>query len=155
MSRFIVFVLITLFFITVSCKKENGLFFLRVMPPTDTIISGLEVFDASGAVVVDGKYYPVSQRLEISYVLYDVVRYQIKDWNSTMIYNEFTYDDENIHEYLGEFEKDESDKYYTLIIDFNKERRDEPIYNQWADYYFYSFSYNDKSVVTFSYNKEE
>jgi hypothetical protein len=142
------------FIFFVSCKKENGLFYLRVIPPADTSITALEVFDALGKVPADGEYYPVTEWLEIKYILKDVLQNKIKDWDPTMYYDECDYYDELKHEFFGEFEKDEKDKYYTLRISYYAERSDEAIYNSWGKYYFWYYNYYDQSCLTFSYNKE-
>lgn len=132
----------------VSCKKEEGLFFLRVIPPTDTLITGLEVFHAGGPVPVDGQYHPVSEWAEIKYTLSNVLQSQILDWDETMYFDEFVYYDENKHEYLGEFERSEKNTYYTLQIRYIVDKRDEPYYNQWVGYYYQFWDYLDNSQLT-------
>lgn len=154
MGRIVFAAIIAAVILQVSCKKENGNFYLRVIPPTDSAISNVKVYDANGLVAPDGEYYQVSQRLELSYDINNVLLRQIKDWNDTMIYNEFTYTDLSFHEYLGEFEKDEKDKYYTLEIDYNGVADDELHYNQWGQYYYYYYDYYDTTKLTWSYIKE-
>lgn len=155
MSRYLIVVLTLVFILSVSCKKEEGLFFLRVIPPADTLISGLEVFHAGGPVPVDGKYYPVSEWAEVKYTLSNMLQSQILDWNETMYFDEFTYYDENKHEYLGEFERSTFDKYFTLQVGYIVDKRDEPYYNQWFGYYYQFWDYLDNSQLTWTKSPEE
>jgi len=136
-------------FLCFSCKKnEDGFFFLRIIPPSDTLIQNLEVFDANGPVAVDGQYHLVSEWAEIKYILNEVLQSQILDWNSTMYFDEYSYYDENFHEFMGEFEKSDEDKYYTLTINYILEISDEPYYNQWVGYYYIFYRYYDRSSLT-------
>ena len=155
MRRIVFALIIAAAILQVSCKKENGNFYLRVIPPADTCIANVQIFDANGPVTADGEYYPVSERLEVSYDLINVLLRRIKDWSDTMIYEEFSYTDLSFHEYLGEFEKDEKDKYYTLEIQYYGKADDEPLYNQWGHYYYYYYDYYDTTKLSWSYTKEE
>jgi hypothetical protein len=150
--KFSCLICLTIFF---ACKKENGRFFLRVIIPTDTTIKQLAVSDANKSIPVDCSYYPVDKHLEISYVLSHVKTHQIINWTASMPWHEFDYEDVSIHEYLGEFEKDTKDKYYTLVVGYAF-NQSEPIYNKWATpaYYFYSFDYFNQCNLTWSYQPE-
>ncbi|PKP23237.1 MAG: hypothetical protein CVU05_00320 [Bacteroidetes bacterium HGW-Bacteroidetes-21] len=147
----VIIVLLTVFF---SCKKENGLCFLRVIPPADTTIKNLQIFDASGSIPVDGKFYQANEYVEIKYDLFHVVKYQIKDWTSELLYDEFDYTDLHIHEYMGEFEQREEDVYYTLTIKNLCVKDDEAILNSWTGYYFYVYDYFDRSHWTTRLNPD-
>lgn len=147
-------VLVLMLMAVFSCKKEGGLYFLRVIPPADTSIKNLQVFDADGAVTVDGKFYQVNENLEIKYSVYHVISSQIKDWTDELIYPEFSYTNLNINEYLGEFEKREEDVYYTLTVGYECVKDEDPIRNAYTGYYFYSYDYYDRSVWTTSLTEE-
>jgi len=140
-----------------GCKKEEGQVFLRVIQPADTNITSLTVSDANGTVPVDGNYHEVFNRIELSYVLKNMLKYEVLDWNPQMVYDQYTYSDYSINEYLGEFEKIKKDGYYTLNISYFENKSDaiysKPIYTQWGtfgDYYFYSYNYLDNTILTFS-----
>ncbi|MFH2142615.1 MAG: hypothetical protein ABIJ97_09350 [Bacteroidota bacterium] len=148
--RFLLIIIITNLF---GCKKEDGKFFLRILPPTGTTITDLIVYDEYTQIPADSLYHPVDTRLGFYYTLKNVAKYSIKDWTIDMDYDEFSYIDESLNIYKGEFEKDSRDKYYTLIIEYNQVKS-EPIYNQWGKYYFYSYSYHDDSQLNFSYQPE-
>lgn len=154
MNRLIVYGVVFACFFSLSCEKETGNFFLRINPPSDTLISNLEVFDSFGPVLTDGEFHQVHEWLEISYVINDVLDYKIEDWDSTMILDEYYYQDVPIHEYLGEFEKGESDKYYSLEIKYISDFSDEPAYNQWLGYYFYYYYYYNYSELTYKSTSE-
>jgi|GEM_PF-2774007 len=154
MGRTLLAAIITIMILQTSCKKENGIFYLRINAPADTSIKDLEVFDATGPVAVDGEFHQVTQYLEIKYKVSHAISSQIKDWDNTSPYDEFSYSDLTFHEYLGEFEKDEKDKYYSLEVNYRSWRDEDPIYNQWAEYYFYDYDYQDSSRLTISYIPE-
>jgi hypothetical protein len=149
-----IFLLIILF----SCKKENGTFFLRIIPPTDTTIISLQVTDADGNFPIDGNFHEVNNRIELSYELKNLIKYETIDWTPQMIYDHYTYSDFPINKYVGELENVKQDRYYTLNISYTYSKSDpiyvEPIHTQWGavygDYYFYSYDYFDNSSLTFS-----
>ncbi len=145
---FLSFICILLF---ISCKKEEGRFFLRIIPATDSSITSLVVSDAQKNIQADSNFYPVEKHLKISYTLHQAVKYEIKDWTSSIPYNQYTYEDVSISEYLGEFEKGEKDKYYTLVISYRSDKGD-PILNTYAtpNYYFYAYDYYDESKLTWT-----
>ncbi len=141
------FILTTI--ITYSCKKENGHTFLRIIPVIDTSITSLNVSDANGSLIIDGNYHEVNSRLELSYVLNNMVEYEEIGWTQEAVYDHYTYSDFAISKYFGEFEKLEDDRYYTLNISYISEKSD-PIYNNFTGYYFYSLQYYDKSKMIYS-----
>jgi len=153
MIKAICFLLFISTLIITSCKKEEGRFFLRIIPPADSTISSLTVSDAQKTIQADSNYYPVEKYLKINYELHQAIKYEIKDWTSSIPYNQYTYEDVTIKEYLGEFEKREKDKYYTLIISYRIDKG-EPILNTYANpsYYFYAYDYYDESKLTWTEN---
>lgn len=149
-----IFMLIIFF----GCRKENGIAYLRIIPPADTTITSLNIKDANGDFLIDGNYHKVKDRIEISYKLNHLLKYETIDWTPQMIYDHYTYSDFPINKYLGELEKVKQNRYYTLAISFTNSKSDpiyvEPIHTQWGavygDYYFYSYDYFDNSSLTFS-----
>lgn len=153
MKYVISFLSIILLILLQSCKKEEGRFFLRVIPPTDSTISSITISDAQKTIAIDSHFYQVEKYLKISYELHQAIKYEIKDWNSSIHYNQFTYENIVINEYLGEFEKGEKDKYYTLVLSYKIDKGD-PILNTYAtpNYYFYAYDYYDESKLTWTKN---
>ncbi|OFX34155.1 MAG: hypothetical protein A2X08_03650 [Bacteroidetes bacterium GWA2_32_17] len=146
-------------FLVLSCKKENVHIFLRVIPITDTSIISLNVADASGPFIIDGNYYEVNSRLELSYVLNNMVKYEVKDWTPQLTLYHYQYQDFAINEYFGEFEKIKEDGYYTLNISYQTIKDDllyvKPmvtVYGTYPGYYFWPFYYYDSSKLSFSTN---
>lgn len=149
--------LILMLFLSISCKKENDNIFLRVIVPADTLITDINIKDAKGNILVDGSYYKTSEHLEISYTIKDVLVHEIKDWTPDMFQTQYDTSSIYINEYLGEFEKFNEDKYYTLTLSYTVSKSD-PIYvkpyiTQWGDfgnYYFYSYDYTNSSSLIIS-----
>ncbi|MFH2096375.1 MAG: hypothetical protein ABIJ16_11765 [Bacteroidota bacterium] len=135
-----------------SCEKQDGKFYLRIIPPADTTLTDLVVLDANGEVPVDSQFHPVEKHAEIIYKLTHKLSTEIIDWTPAMPWDQKRYADFSFHEYMGEFKTGSRDLYYTITIVYSRKGGDEANYNQYGEYYYYYYSYSDQSTMTCSEN---
>ena len=152
-----IFLFIFTFLIVFGCKKDNGKTFLRVIQTTDTSIISLNVADVNGSVIIDGNYHKVENQLELTYILNNMVKYEVKDWTPQLTLYHYQYQDFAINKYFGEFEKINEDGYYTLNISYLTVKEAllyvDPmvtVYGTYPGYYFWPFNYYDNSKLSFS-----
>jgi len=158
MNRFLsliaVFLVIGIIFS--SCQKEIGNNYLRVFIALEGSYENIILIDENDTILIDSQYHLVGTQLDLSYILpgrmFDsVINYTSELYPSPAV----NCTNVSVFRYFGELQKDESDRYYTLVLKY-KNYYNEPKRSYFSinGKYWYSIyiQYYDCSELSFSYN---
>lgn len=158
MKRFIYLKTVTLlslvFPLLVSCEKNEGKIYLKVIDSINTE-SQIAVNDSKNEIPVDGNYHEVSGYLEAKYKLLNVPYDSVTNWTPACVIEQVTMVKRSLNHYFGDFEKFPDDSYYTLILEYKREQT-EPAINKYLksgfnlDIIEVIFSYSDNSSLSYS-----
>lgn len=133
---------------TSACHKERGTVYLRVYDSIG-IPSSKTVLTKGKEIPVDGTYYEANDWVGANIVLYDVVFDSITNWDPSMWLLQKTIINENMDSYYGEFERRETDSWYTLVLKYRLEKSD--VEEHWyPGLYHIIYSYIDDSDLIYS-----